>query len=189
MYVLALVLALAGPIQNNWCDEQNWDRYPRRCLRRAELQERLQFLVTEAKRFAASVQLPAPQARPGGLIEANELVRAEVWHLTDGMFEIRIKPETLRDEHDATLTYIAAHEVCHIANGDANYGIWGLLSEEERAVRHRWTLACAFQLMGSDAYLRYLEEGSHLETAEQRQDELKRISDDAMIWRKRRGHP
>ena len=164
----------------SWCSVSEWSDKPDRCLARAGLQERYEQLETIVHGISKSLNVVAPSVRPGSL--HDEADRLEVWHIGEGRFEIRIRPDVLRDASDDTLLAVSAHEICHIINGDAGYGTWDSWTEEKRVERQRVAWACAYAIIGADVFGQYLHEADSDYTSEQVAEILRTTSHDSTWW-------
>ena len=164
----------------SWCSTKDWSEHPDRCLTRAGLQERYKLFDSMVRDIAESQHLSKPSVRPGNMYDDEG--RVEVWHIGEGQYEIRIRPDVLRDVSDDSLLYFSAHEICHITNGDAGYGTWNTWTEQERQVRHRWVRACAFAIVGKAVFASYLAEAESHFTNEQQKELIRRIEHDATYW-------
>lgn len=135
------------------CGRPEWDRDSRQCLAQSGLSQRYGYFAGQVSEFAVLAGISEPTVRPTVLLIRGRT--AEVERLKNGHHEVRVDAEDLTRSR-RSLRYIAAHEVCHIVNGDTDRGIWAQLTQERRDERHRWVEACAYDLMGNDAYASYL---------------------------------
>lgn len=172
------ILLLVGIL--SWCSVSEWNEKPDRCLVRAGLQVRYEQLGAMVQGISESLNVVAPSIRPGSLFDETD--RMEVWHVGEGRFEIRMRPDVLRDATDDTLLAVSAHEVCHIINGDAGYGTWDSWTEEKRVERQRVAWACAYAVIGADVFEQYLREADTDYSSEQIDEILRTTGHDAQWW-------
>lgn len=181
MHVVLFAGAMIVLGGDSWCSEQDWDKHSQRCLKKADLQDRFQQWSDMVRDISESANVKVPGIRVGSLSEEGDW-RMEVWHLGEGLYEIRVRPESLRDTSDDTLMASSAHEVCHVIHGDAGYGTWDSWTEEKKKERQRVAWACAFAIIGREVIEVYLSEATTKYTPVEKKELLRIMKHDARWW-------